>query len=179
MRNGVVLTWRDRQDLHCLMGALLWRFTTSAHSLTEIEALGLLQHYGLPTPLVDFTGDLGHAFTFAAAELKTIGRICVLPLHSYEKTLAVANFGDHGWAERARRQFAFGVAMPDSADFKSSKVRSELGLKWFEFPIQPADYKFFRSKYSGLIRTLDDPSAGFCAMKSRNMWRRRVSFRRR
>jgi FRG domain len=129
---------------------------------SEFDAFGLLQHYGLPTSFVDFTGDLGLAFTFAAAKVKVIGRVCVFPLAKFPSALAVANFAHHQWAERARRQEAFGLATtPAIIDFKSPKARAELGLQWFEFPITSTDHDFFHSKHDSLISWANDPSAGF------------------
>jgi len=94
--------------------------------------------------------------------MKDLGRVCVFPLAKFSSALAVANFTHHQWAERARRQDAFGLATtPAIIDFKSPKARAELGLQWFEFPITSTDYVFFHSKYVGLISTADDPSAGF------------------
>jgi len=46
-------------------------------------------------------------------------------------------------------------------DLKAQRVRSELNLKWFEFPITSEDREFLRPQYAKLINLDDDPSAGF------------------
>lgn len=153
---------RDREDLRQLMHALRWRFAQDDYRQGDFEARGFLQHYGLPTRFVDFTGNLGHAFTFAACDLKTVGRVCVFPMQARTRALAVSNFVWHDWAERARRQDAFALAtLPQHVDLKSERARAELGLLWFEFPITISDTEFFKPKYDGLLRTGDDPAAGF------------------
>jgi hypothetical protein len=54
------------QELLHLTKTLIWRLQCTDFKLDTQGALALLQHYGFPTTIIDFTGDLGHAFAFAA-----------------------------------------------------------------------------------------------------------------
>lgn len=159
--DGRRLSVPDLRALQQLILGLVDLFVHSeTYALNEHQAYGLLQHYRLPTTIIDFTGDLTNAFVFAAAGRSTVGRLAVLDL---PKALErVIDFTDHPWAERALRQAAFGVVPPDGIiDLKSDAGRSRLGLRWYEFPVTPADREFFGRKSQELLRWTDDPSAGF------------------
>src|ERR1700733_1247667 len=144
--DGRRLSVPDLRALQQLILGLVDLFVHSeTYALNEHQAYGLLQHYRLPTTIIDFTGDLTNAFVFAAAGRSTVGRLAVLDL---PKALErVIDFTDHPWAERALRQAAFGVVPPDGIiDLKSDAGRSRLGLRWYEFPVTPADREFFGRK---------------------------------
>lgn len=125
-------------------------------------AFALLQHYGMPTRIVDFTGDLTLAFAFAAKGQSSIGRIAALPNRSTE-TLQVLEMFDHPWAERAQRQAAYGamIMREDLADLKSQGARFHLGIKWYQFRILPCEREFLEAISQNLLREANDPSAGF------------------
>jgi hypothetical protein len=130
------------------------------YSLNEHQACSLLQHYHLPTTIIDFTSDLSTGLAFAAAGRSTIGRLAVL--HHPKAHNRVIDFTDHPWADRGQRQAAFGVVPPDGiTDLKSEAARSQLGLCWYEFPVSGANHDFFYRKSQELLRWTDDPSAGF------------------
>ena len=145
-----------------LIPALARRFTEADYSVEEHHSIGLLQHYGLPTSIVDFTIDLDTAFAFATAGNSTIGRIAVMPMWTSVRKCRVIDLTDHRWAERPRRQLAFGVIMPQEfADLKSSTARSHLEIRWYEFPVTDEDRQYLLPKYKDLVSHGDDPSAGF------------------
>jgi hypothetical protein len=161
LHDGRRLCISDLQTLKELIPDLAASFVRNeTYALDEHQAYGLLQHYGVPTTIIDFTGDLTNAFAFAAAGSSTVGRLAVLDL---PKALdRVIDFTDHSWAERAQRQAAFGVVLPDGIiDLKSAVARSRLGLCWYEFPVSASDHDFFCCKMQELMRWSDDPSAGF------------------
>jgi hypothetical protein len=155
---GRCLQADDLANLGRLTAALLRRFVESDYGLDELSACGLLQHYGLPTPMLDFTANSGHAATFAVSGEDSIGRICVLP--TLRLGSRVVNWTAHGWAERAYRQLGFGVLLP-GVDLKSDAVRETLAISWYEFPISDPDREYWQPKYQDLVRLNDDPSAGF------------------
>jgi hypothetical protein len=161
LRDGSRLSVSDLRALRRLIPCLALHFVRNqTYSLNERQAYGLLQHYHLPTTIVDFTGDLTNALAFAAAGDGTVGRVAVLTLP--ECLESVIDFTDHPWAERAQRQAAFGVIPPDGLiDLKSEAARSRLGLRWYEFPVSPSDRDCLRSTGQELQRWTDDPSAGF------------------
>jgi hypothetical protein len=91
-----------------------------------------------------------------------IGRVAVMPLHAFSEARCVVNLTNHQWAERPRRQAAFGViTTAELADLKSQEARTRLDLSWYEFPISSADRSYLKAKYDDLLRWTDDPSAGF------------------
>jgi hypothetical protein len=163
LTNGEQLSLSDLKTLDQLVAALAWRFAQNEdYSLDEQRAWGLLQHYGIPTNIVDFTGSLDFAFAFAARGESEIGRIAVLKLPEAFAAARVINFTGHPWAERAQRQAAYGVVPSgELTDLKSDIARFRFPLSWYEFPVSPADREYFREKCIELLRWTDDPSAGF------------------
>ena len=87
LKDGRRLSDRDLAALECVIPDLACRFTGDDYSLDEDSAIGLLQHYGLPTWMVDFTARLCCAFAFAAAGSATVGRVAVMPLRRVSSTL--------------------------------------------------------------------------------------------
>ena len=129
--------------------------------MNEMEALALMQHYGLPTPIVDFTCHLGHALTFAAHKETSVARICILPYEAASRMLQVQNLTGHPRADRPLRQAAFCVITDQCLnDFKSPAVRQCLSLLWVQFPVTARDVAYFRQKYERLMSVVDDPTAG-------------------
>ena len=162
LRDGRLLSDRDLEALGNLIPDLALRFSEDDYSLDPHSSIGLLQHYGLPTSMVDFTERLGCAFAFAAAGSATVGRVAVVPFRVLYKTGGVVNLTDHRWAERPRRQAAFGIlTTAELADLKSEAARSSLNLHWYEFPVSRSDQDYLMGKYHDLVRLSDDPSAGF------------------
>ena len=161
LKEGGRLSPSDLKTLTHLLPYLVDHFVRNeTYSLTEPQAHGLLQHYGLPTTVIDFTGDLTNAFAFAASGVHAVGMVAVLTLPNCLER--VVDFTDHPWAERAQRQGAFGVVPPDGLiDLKSEVARSQLGLSWYEFPVSPSDRDHLRATSQELLRWIDDPSAGF------------------
>jgi hypothetical protein len=161
IRDGRRLSVSDLRTLQGLISCLALHFVNNkTYSLNERQAYGLLQHYGLPTTIMDFTGDLTNAFAFAASGVSSVGRVAVLTLPGCLER--VTDLTDHPWAERAQRQAAFGVVPPDGlVDLKSEAARSRLGLRWYEFPVALSDRECLLTKIEELLRWTDDPSAGF------------------
>jgi hypothetical protein len=162
--DGTRLTGADREVIRDLIPALARRFSEGDYALDEHASIGLLQHYGLPTWIVDFTYNLGNAISFAATGSGIIGRICVIPTDQMarENRVIAVDLATHRWCERPRRQDAVGVVMPDDwRDLKNRDVRRELRAKWYEFPISDEDRRSVSTRYSDFLRLDDDPSAGF------------------
>ena len=135
----------------------LWK---EPYSLDPMGAMGLLQHYRLPTRMVDFTANLNYAFAFAVNGTSSKGRVAVVPRAPLG--LRIVDLMSHPWAERAQRQGAYAALIADEpADLKSETARSRADLKWYEFPIGPPDRDHFKEMYQELLRESDDASAGF------------------
>lgn len=138
------------------------RLLADREGLDWSTAYAFLQHYGLPTRIVDFTGHLGLAFAFAAHGQSVVGRLAVMPYLPPTKPPLMVELYAHPWAERAQRQAAYGLFLPDQiVDLKSHSARSHLGVRWYEFDILPAEKAFYVQTYGDLLRECDDPSAGF------------------
>jgi hypothetical protein len=162
LADGRHLSFEDQESLRRMIPTLADRFIRDDYSLSEHQAYGLLQHYGMPTPMIDFTGDLGVAFAFAAAGTSSIGRIAALPMRLAGSQSLVTDLWSHPWAERPQRQAAFGVIPGlQIADLKSEAAQSRLGIKWYEFPVTAADRQYLVPRHHELVRFADDPSAGF------------------
>jgi hypothetical protein len=129
--------------------------------LTWPQACAILQHYGMPSRIVDFNGDLGLAFHFAGKGDSPVGRLGVLP-YVLGETGPMYKFFDHPWAERAQRQEAFGVLMdPPVNDLKADSVRSRFNMRWYEFAILPEEREWCHQRARRLLQESNDPSAGF------------------
>lgn len=148
-----------------LGACLLQRLCPPDFDLSASEALAVQQHYGLPTVMLDFTANPGTAMAFAIGGSKNkrdYGRICVLPTESYRKGVMLSELVDHRWALRARRQEGFGVVCLDrpSPDLKSRQAQKRWGIRWYQFRITDEDRQISAARYSALIDTDDDPTAG-------------------
>lgn len=98
--------------LHPVVTRLVARLSERTSDTTE-NALGALQHYGVPTTLIDFTHDVEVALSFAAPR-KACGKkgvIGVLPVRvgNHRASISFVNYARHDFCERALRQHAFGV----------------------------------------------------------------------
>ena len=152
---------------HLLLG-LHHCFTEDGYSLDDHSATALLQHYGLPTCMIDFTANPVHAFSFAAAGKCDAARVAVLPTRSFDSmavfdsTAAFVDLRTHPWTKRPQRQQAFAIAMPTSMpDLKSEAARSELNVSWYEFPVRSSDREKFLEHHHELLQINNDPSAAF------------------
>ena len=76
-RSGL-LDWSEQECLRRIREALLWRFRRKDYGNTEWNAKGLLQHYGIPTEILDFSSSLEVAVTFATSKASSRGRICIV-----------------------------------------------------------------------------------------------------
>jgi hypothetical protein len=150
------------QYLREMLPEIQARFKVDDYQLDEHHATGLLQHYGVPTYVIDFTTHLGHAVTFAVMGGSDVGRLAVMPSRSFELAETVIDLRNHRWAERPRRQQALGVIMPTQMpDLKSAAARARLNVSWFEFPVTEADRRELGANYARLTAVDDDPSSGF------------------
>jgi hypothetical protein len=154
------LSKTDVVQLGRLVFKLVELLCKQPYSLDRMGAMGLLQHYGLPTRMVDFTANLNYAFAFAVSGTSSRGRVAVMP--RAPQSLRIVDLMAHPWAERAQRQGAYAAVMTDELDdLKSEAARSRANIKWYEFPIVPSDRDHFKEMHRELLRESDDASAGF------------------
>lgn len=95
LNDGRVLSEADRDWLTDVIPALAGRYCNSDYAVEEDSAIGLLQHYGLPTWMIDLTDDVRCAFSFAVAGPCEIGRIAVVPLSAFPYTRGLVNLTEH------------------------------------------------------------------------------------
>jgi hypothetical protein len=151
----------DVVELGKLIYKLAGRLCQKPYSLDRSAALALLQHYRMPTRIIDFTGHLGIAFAFAASGNAPVGRVAVLPYESCQ-SVRLLELSAHPWASRAQRQAAYGVlSTNEMPDLKAPVAGSRLNIRWYQFPIVSSDRDYFKKIYEDLLREEDDPSAGF------------------
>jgi hypothetical protein len=165
LRPGVFdgLDSKDMARFKHLRNALIWVLMhKEEYAQSKDEAVGFLQHYGLPTPIVDFTADPLLALTFAGTTEQHEVCIGVMPWPDEPSLVKVYKHWNHPWANRARRQEAVGVEPPDElANLKSSEARDVLRLRWYQLSLTEEEREQSRSKQAGLLKWDDDESAGF------------------
>jgi hypothetical protein len=156
------LSQTDLARVSNLVDWIAHRLLDEREGLDEAMAYGFIQHYGLPTRIIDFTGHLGLAFAFAAHGQSAVGRVAVMPYIPPTNPPLVVKLYDHPWADRAQKQAAYGLCMPyGSVDLKAPDAKSCFSIRWYEFEILPSERAFFEQTYGDLLREEDDPSAGF------------------
>jgi hypothetical protein len=129
-----------------------------------------LQHYGIPTDLMDFTDSPRIAAYFAFKDWSShIGRVAILPLHSArEAQMDVIPFGEFEFGgvklKRPARQRAWAVRhhAGDSSDFNDPEVIRRLGIRWVTFRKRLVDSKLFDG-----LETILDATNDACAIKMR------------
>ena len=162
LKSGLRLSKEDCSTLQELIPRLAERLTDPFDYANSPDfAIGLLQHYGLPTWLIDLTSDPVSAFAFAACGNSKVGRICVVPFQACRLTHRLVDLTRHPWAERPQRQEAYGLVLGDElTDLKSGAARMHFGVSWYEFPISSEDRECLSTKHQDLIEIDNDPSAG-------------------
>jgi len=156
------LSRADALTLEKISDWVVARLHQEREDLTWPQASAQLQHYGMPSRIVDFTGDAGQAFVFAGNGDSDVGRLAALPYVPSEKGPIIALF-DHPWAERAQRQAAFGVLMDpvEIYDLKADSVRDRFNMRWYEFAILPEEREWCQQRARGLLQESNDASGGF------------------
>ncbi len=132
--------------------------------MLEIEpmlSVGFLQHYGIPTKLLDVTTDLDVAVYFASGgKVGDKGRVCVFPLDVASQNSKVIDLRNHPKAVRPRRQSAMAFWSKQHIDIKSQDCIKELGLEWFSFELQDKDILKYHKGHHGLLDVHTDELAG-------------------
>ena len=137
----------------------------SGFNLQEHDAFGLVQHLGLPTEYIDFSADPEVAGAFAVGESDvpdSRAAICVLDVQkaTSDSCGRLADFRDHAWCERARRQQAYGYAPLAFHDLKTKEAIEQAGMGWFEFPVRGHRVEEFRDMFLRLLDIKSDPVSG-------------------
>lgn len=161
--DGVRLSAEARLLFPKLSDWLRRALTEPSYNLSDFEAIAVLQHYGLPTIMLDLTSDPGVAMAFAIGRgSNDCGRIGVIPAAVFRKGVSIAELCDHGWAVRAQRQSGFAAARlkPPLLNLKSSEALTQLGIEWYEFPVSQRDRDLARQRHDKLLSVRTDPTSG-------------------
>ena len=108
--------------------------------LTNDDAVGLIQHLGLPTHYLDFSSDATVAAAFAVGD-KDPGQLvnmAVLDVCRAVNFGRLANLCDNPWSERARRQSAYGF-WSSIDDLKSNEAIEKLSIRWMQCIVTEED----------------------------------------
>jgi len=157
----------DRDDtaeiIRVMEESVVW--VENNFGLSPHDAEGLVQHLGLPTRYVDFSSDPEIAAAFALGDSPQPCRqaaICVLDVKKAIESGCgqIAEFKDHRWCERAKRQVAYGFAPLSFSDLRSPEAADQAGGWWFDVTIQSSDIVRFPEKLKGLLDARSDPVSG-------------------
>jgi hypothetical protein len=136
-------------------------YQTQTFGTPRCLAAHFLQHYGLPTPFIDFTARISIAAFFAAdGEINQPGIVGVMRSDRAARIGALYNLDMHAWAERARRQSAYAFAPLKFHDLKSDQAIKKLGALWFRFIRRETDREAFLPAQHRLLDLGSDPVAG-------------------
>jgi hypothetical protein len=148
---------KEQEALRKVVSALRSVFKQPDYDNTEADAEGLLEHYGVPSPIINFTSspDIAAVFAAAADADAEYGRICILT-RPYKGGAMVFDYRQHPFAVRAWRQMGFGVVPQGFTDLKSREADIRLGAIWVEFRISAADRAAVSPAYRYLLNASDD-----------------------
>ena len=126
-----------------------------------------LQHYGIPTDLLDFSSDPEIAVFFASiSHLDDVGLICTMDPQVARRHTKVLSLGDDVLIsglemERPRKQKAYALLHQSGLpfDLKSEEAREVFGLRWYGFCKSGSDQ--YVRKYQHILDADNDKAALF------------------
>ena len=136
-------------------------------------SLGYLQHYGLPTELIDISPSLDTAIFFSSyySGNNTFeeGYFCVFDAAIIHSKSMIIDLSDHNHALRPRLQNAFTFFHKSHRNIKSEECISDLALHWFYFKSTISEKAVFFDKLKYLPNSFDDLTASFIYMCLTNL----------
>jgi len=130
------------------------KLTKMKYLRTDLNSLGYLQHYGMPTELIDFTSSLEvDAYFASVGTIGEKGLMCILPtdVFSHYDTQSpegqIIDLTDNPTARRARTQKSYVVRLLKLTDLKDDRFVED-GVRWFEFTLTQTDKKDFHSNHA-------------------------------
>jgi hypothetical protein len=124
-----------------------------------------LQHYGIPTDLLDFSADPEIAIFFASlSHPDDLGLVCSMNIQKAEEVADVFSLADFMLVpglplQRPKKQKGFAVrhrpGLP--SDLKSQEARKALGLDWYAF--RKVEHEEYIEKHKDILQVDDDKVA--------------------
>lgn len=159
IEDSKVLT-QETKDKFRIIGNRIDSELQNFSNLSPMYSAAYLQHYGLPTELLDITSDLDIAAYFASTgNIGETGLICVFSLKDIHTKSIIIDLTNHPSAERPRRQSGYAFFHKKFTDIKEKSCIKELNLKWFSFTLQEEDIKKFKVK-DEILNAYSDKVAG-------------------
>ncbi|MCW5962550.1 MAG: FRG domain-containing protein [Bryobacterales bacterium] len=141
------------------------------HELDPDDALGFLQHYGLPTGVLDFTEDPHVALAFAApGRSRNEGFVAIMPTNRLAGYARVIDYAKSKYfLERERKQRAFGLLTEGDSgqaiDLKDVEVARELGVQWFGVRFSPETAARYHKLKQRIMADRNDPYVGLLRLE--------------
>lgn len=136
--------------------------------LDPMLSAGFLQHYGLPTELIDISPSLETAIFFSSyTDSNTTteeGLFCVFDNSVLKDKSCVIDLSEHHLALRPRLQNAYTFFHKSYLNIKSKDCISDLSLHWFYFKSSKAEKEKYFDPLKYLPNNLDDVTAGYVYM---------------
>jgi hypothetical protein len=134
---------------------------------------GYLQHYGLPTELLDISSSLETASFFGSyPDFQSVpqdGCLCVFDTECIINKSVVIDLTQHPYALRPQLQSAYTFFHRRYLDIKANECVADLSLHWFYYKTSLEEKKKFFDRLKYLPSSLDDVTAGFIYMQLSNL----------
>jgi hypothetical protein len=134
--------------------------------LHPMYSAALLQHYGLPTDVLDLTSSVSTAASFATYKYVGPGRIMCFSLDSLRSELIVIDLRRLSFARRPRLQQAYVIFHKSEPNLKAGKLVEKLQPRMISFEATRAELKAFDRNDE--LWGLPDPTSGLLNMIARD-----------
>jgi hypothetical protein len=142
-------------------------------NLDPMLSAGYLQHYGLPTELLDISPSLETAIFFSSYVDKNSpveeGCFCIFDNRVIHDSSIIINLSDHHLALRPRIQKAYTFFHKSHLDIKAKDCIDDLRLHWLHFKSSKSEKKEYFNLLKYLPDNKDDVTAGFVYMVLTNL----------
>lgn len=126
--------------------------------LSKQRSAGFLQHYGLPTELIDVSSSLPVAALFSVCgNTSGSGAITVFDTLQVTRNCSLVDLTSLDFASRPTTQAGYGVFHRDERNLRASKIAASIQLARYEFKVGPADVARCVTEARDVYRSYIDP----------------------